>query len=184
MASAELSAAWTLQPCLDLRLTLSPHNQDAQQFGFDRSGSVNTCLPLAGPDIPETGCLSDFWMCIPSRSVGIANVSPTWFPIAELYRVDFLPGQYFDIRLEVHAPINGSQATGNSVPDSSFTFAIAKAGGQAQSAASYFGISEPSVEHWKFTWFEGNAFHASITHVEYILSSLQIYLPEMPRNRP
>jgi hypothetical protein len=103
------------------------------------------------------------------------DVSPIRFPIDELYRVDFLPGQYFDIRLEVHAPINGSQATGNLVPDSSFTFSIAKAGGQAQSTASYFGISEPSVEHWNFTWFEGNAFHTRLTHLQCILSSLRAW---------
>ena len=30
---------------------------------------------------------------------------------------EFLPGQYLDIRLEVHAPVNGSQATGNQQPD-------------------------------------------------------------------
>jgi hypothetical protein len=69
--------------------------------------------------------------------------------------VDFLPGQHFDIRLEVHAPVNGSEATGNTTPDPNFTFNIQKKGGQAQNASKYFGISEPKLETWNFTWFEG-----------------------------
>ncbi|KAH8592327.1 putative alkaline phosphatase H [Bisporella sp. PMI_857] len=41
---------------------------------------------------------------------------------------DFLAGQYFDIRLE--------------------------AGGAAKPAATFFGISEPTLERWNFTWYE------------------------------
>jgi len=36
-------------------------------------------------------------------------------------QVDFLPGQLFDIRLEVHAPVNGSEAFAKGVPDEQFT---------------------------------------------------------------
>jgi hypothetical protein len=66
---------------------------------------------------------------------------------------DFLAGQYFDIRLEVHAPVNGSEAT-NGKPDTNFTFTIAKAGAKAQNATQYFGLTEPRLEAWNFTWFE------------------------------
>jgi hypothetical protein len=66
-----------------------------------------------------------------------------------------LPGQHFDIRLEVHAPANGTQATRNTVPDSKFTFTIAKSSGQAQNASQYFKVAEPKLESWNFTWFEG-----------------------------
>ncbi|KAL8938988.1 MAG: hypothetical protein Q9211_002948 [Gyalolechia sp. 1 TL-2023] len=72
-------------------------------------------------------------------------------------RTDFLAGQYFDIRLEVHAPVNGSQATGRSTPDTNFTFTITKEGGSPQNAASYFKKSEPALERWNFTWYEGNS---------------------------
>ena len=68
-------------------------------------------------------------------------------------QADFLAGQYFDIRLEVHAPVNGSEANGG-VPDPNFSFTIAKAGGSPQSASSYFKVSEPELERWDFSWYE------------------------------
>ncbi|KAI4198691.1 MAG: hypothetical protein LQ346_002711 [Caloplaca aetnensis] len=69
-------------------------------------------------------------------------------------RTDFLAGQLFDIRLEVHAPVNGSEATGNPNPDTKFTFTISRNGRSAQPAASYFKIAEPALERWNFTWYE------------------------------
>jgi len=66
---------------------------------------------------------------------------------------DFLAGQYFDIRLEVHAPVNGSEAT-DGKPDEGFTFSIGKVGGKAQSAAEFFGVAEPELETWDFSWYE------------------------------
>ena len=68
-------------------------------------------------------------------------------------RTDFLAGQFFDIRLEVHAPVNGSEANGG-VPDPNFTFSITK-DGSTQPASTYFGTSEPTLERWNFTWYEG-----------------------------
>jgi hypothetical protein len=70
-------------------------------------------------------------------------------------QVDFLPGQFFDIRVETHAPINGSEVVpGYTIPDSNFTLTIAKDGQTAQSAASFFKIQEPMLETWNFTWYE------------------------------
>ncbi|KAI4226160.1 MAG: hypothetical protein LQ349_006927, partial [Xanthoria aureola] len=69
-------------------------------------------------------------------------------------QTDFLAGQYFDIRLEVHAPVNGSEARGRPTPDTAFTFAIAKKGRRPQSAAALFKIAEPPLERWNFTWYE------------------------------
>lgn len=68
-------------------------------------------------------------------------------------RTDFLAGQYFDIRLEVHAPVNGSEANGG-IPDEKFTFTVAKPGGAAIPAASFFNIEEPALERWNFSWYE------------------------------
>ena len=68
-----------------------------------------------------------------------------------LIRQDFLAGQYFDIRLEVHAPVNGSEAT-DGKPDEDFTFTVSKVGGDAQTASEFFGIAEPQLEIWDFTW--------------------------------
>lgn len=70
-------------------------------------------------------------------------------------QVDFLAGQYFDIRLEVHAPVNGSEATGNPTPDPNFTFTIARGNAKAQPASSFLGIAEPALERWNFTYYEG-----------------------------
>jgi hypothetical protein len=70
---------------------------------------------------------------------------------------DFLPGQWFDIRLETHAPQNGSEVVpGYLTPDERFTFTIAKDGQQkdCKNAAAYFKIAEPAIERWNFTWYE------------------------------
>lgn len=63
---------------------------------------------------------------------------------------DFLAGQFFDIRLEVHAPVNGSEAT-DGVPDENFTFTVGKVGGEQQPAGEFFGVEEPELETWDFT---------------------------------
>lgn len=78
------------------------------------------------------------------------------FPSTNAFRADFLAGQFFDIRLEVHAPVNGSEAIGTTEPDKAFTFEIAKKGGVGQGAADYFQVPEPKLETWNFTWYEGN----------------------------
>lgn len=69
-------------------------------------------------------------------------------------QVDFLAGQYFDIRLEVHAPVNGSEATGNPNPDTNFAFTVARPGQPAVNASTFFGVAEPALERWNFTWYE------------------------------
>ncbi|KAH7152444.1 alkaline-phosphatase-like protein [Dactylonectria estremocensis] len=67
---------------------------------------------------------------------------------------EFLPGQLFDLRVEVHAPVNGSEKAHDGKPDSKFKVTIAKKGGKTKDFASAFGISEPKVETWTFSWYE------------------------------
>ncbi|CAN8095151.1 unnamed protein product [Discula destructiva] len=70
---------------------------------------------------------------------------------------DFLPGQEFDIRFEVHAPVNGSEAFNEGVPDDAFTVTIAKVNnstGAPQSVAAFFKLEEPKLETWTFKWYE------------------------------
>lgn len=68
---------------------------------------------------------------------------------------DFLPGQYFDLRVEVHAPVNGSEAFNDGVPDQEFSVTISKKGADAQSITTFFGIiEEPELETWPFQWYE------------------------------
>ncbi|KAL8641726.1 MAG: hypothetical protein Q9228_001498 [Teloschistes exilis] len=85
----------------------------------------------------------------------------SWSERALPNSTDFLAGQYFDIRLEVHAPVNGSEATGKTTPDTNFTFSIAQQGKTPQTAASYFKIAEPALERWNFTWYEEQRLIAS-----------------------
>ncbi|KAI9833678.1 MAG: hypothetical protein M1826_006769 [Phylliscum demangeonii] len=68
----------------------------------------------------------------------------------------FLAGSYFDIRLEVHAPVNGSEASPviGGIPDPKFTFTVSKKGAAPQNAATFFKVSEPPLERWNFSWFE------------------------------
>jgi hypothetical protein len=65
-----------------------------------------------------------------------------------------LAGQYFDIRLEVHSPVNGSEARGGK-PDPNFTFSISKNGGEEVNATEFFKAKEPELEEWSFSWYEG-----------------------------
>lgn len=69
-------------------------------------------------------------------------------------RAEFLAGQYFDIRLEVHSPVNGSEARGGE-PDPNFTFSISKDGQEEVKATEFFKVKEPELEEWEFSWYEG-----------------------------
>ena len=75
---------------------------------------------------------------------------PTFGCILPPDQQDFLAGQFFDIRLEIHAPVNGSEAT-DGVPDEAFTFTLGKVGAAAQPANEFFGVKEPRLETWDFT---------------------------------
>ncbi|KAF1958723.1 alkaline phosphatase-like protein [Byssothecium circinans] len=68
-------------------------------------------------------------------------------------QADFLAGQYFDIRLEVHAPKNGSEAIGLR-PDEKFTFTIAKGDASPKPVTEFFGIQDAKLENWTFSWYE------------------------------
>ena len=59
----------------------------------------------------------------------------------------------FDIRLEVHAPVNGSEATDGN-PDENFSLTISKVGGQAQAVTTFFDTAEPELETWSFEYYE------------------------------
>jgi len=69
-------------------------------------------------------------------------------------KANFLAGQAFDIRVEIHAPTNGSEAFNGGKPDETFTFQISKDGGKAVDVAEYFKVEAPALERWNFTYFE------------------------------
>ncbi|KAI8959042.1 alkaline phosphatase-like protein [Daldinia sp. FL1419] len=95
---------------------------------------------------------------------------------------DFLPGQYFDLRLEVHAPVNGSEAFNNGEPDEEFSVTITKEGGESKSIAEFFNVAEPELEKWDFQWYEDlfakDAHTPSVVNVaSKIYRKLAIYEP-------
>lgn len=74
------------------------------------------------------------------------------------FRADFLPGQHFDIRLEVHSPVNGSEAR-EGVPDSNFKLTLGKKGHEGVAVTEFFDIEDAELESWQFSWYEGKVFH-------------------------
>lgn len=67
-------------------------------------------------------------------------------------QTDFLAGQLFDIRLEVHAPVNGSEAFNNGVPDEEFKFCIQSGEGSCTDVAKFFNVRDPVLEKWSFSY--------------------------------
>jgi hypothetical protein len=79
---------------------------------------------------------------------------------------DFYPGQLFDVRVEVHAPVNGSEAFNGGKVDDKFSFCIQKGsssgygydkrndnghGSNCEDATKFFGIKTPAMEKWTFS---------------------------------
>ncbi|KAH8832624.1 alkaline phosphatase [Flagelloscypha sp. PMI_526] len=79
-------------------------------------------------------------------------------------QTDFLPGQYFDIRLEVHAPTSGPEAYGNGTADENFSFCIQKGNGGCTDAAKFFKTNAPALEKWSFTFVFTFASSRSYSH--------------------
>ncbi|WVQ95315.1 hypothetical protein IAU59_002410 [Kwoniella sp. CBS 9459] len=69
-------------------------------------------------------------------------------------QTDFIAGQTFDIRIEAQAPVNGSEAYNNGTPDEEFHLKIAGQGGQLVDVTEFFGLTEPDVERYNFTYYE------------------------------
>jgi len=67
-------------------------------------------------------------------------------------QTDFLAGQLFDIRLEVHAPVNGSEAANDGVPDEKFTFCIQTSKGSCTDVTKFFSVEDPPLEKWSFSY--------------------------------
>ncbi|GAA5978887.1 hypothetical protein JCM11641_003603 [Rhodosporidiobolus odoratus] len=70
-------------------------------------------------------------------------------------QTEFIAGQVFDIRVEVHAPLNGSQAFNNGVPYDDFALYIrGKDAGEMQEISHFYGIEDPARSTYNFTYFE------------------------------
>lgn len=69
-------------------------------------------------------------------------------------QTDFIAGQVFDIRIEVQAPLNGSSPFNGGVPSPSFKLEIGGDGGAVSEISQFYGIADPKVESYNFTYFE------------------------------
>ena len=67
-------------------------------------------------------------------------------------QTDFLAGQLFDIRLEIHAPVNGTEASNNGVPDEKFSFCIQTGKGSCQEVTKLFKVNDSALEKWTFSY--------------------------------
>lgn len=92
--------------------------------------------------------------CVAAQTYQRLGGCPTFGCVLPPDQSDFLPGQYFDLRVEVHAPVNGSEAFNSGRPDENFSVTITKQGGRKKSIAEFFRIKEPKLEKWNFEWFE------------------------------
>ncbi|KAJ2898509.1 hypothetical protein MKZ38_003859 [Zalerion maritima] len=95
---------------------------------------------------------------------------------------DFLPGQFFDLRFEVHAPLNGSEAYNNGEPDEDFSATITTPAGETKSIAEFFSVEEPELETWDFSWYEDlfaeDAGNATVVNVaSKIYRKIALYTP-------
>ncbi|KAK0728152.1 alkaline phosphatase [Lasiosphaeria miniovina] len=114
-------------------------------------------------------CLAASLAAVSGQTFQRLGTCPTLGCVLPPDQQDFLPGQQFDIRFEVHAPTNGSEAFNGGVPDDKFTATITKEGQPAKSIAEFFKLSEPALEKWTFSWFEDlfaqDAKNASVVNV-------------------
>lgn len=63
-------------------------------------------------------------------------------------------GQVFDIRLEVQAPINGTEAYNNGTVNPIFKLEIGGYGAELQEISAFYGVAQPTVESYAFHYYE------------------------------
>lgn len=71
-----------------------------------------------------------------------------------VYRSKFLPGAYFDLRVETHAYDTSNKASPPAAL-TSFKTRVRKDGGKWKDIDEFFGIEHsPALERWNFTWID------------------------------
>lgn len=60
-----------------------------------------------------------------------------------------------DIRNEIHAPVNGSEAFRNGIPDKNFEFWLKHEDDkELTKVTDYFSVQDSPLETWTFDWYE------------------------------
>lgn len=145
MASRSLSSPFNLYL---LRLPLTAQQLQASVIAFGSSYINMVCK------FPTAAVLVTCLMSVSAQIYRRLGTCPQLGCLLPPDQSDFLPGQLFDLRVEVHAPVNGSEAAHGGEPDEAFTVTIAKGEGEPQDFAKLFEIEEPELETWSFSWYE------------------------------
>ncbi|KAJ8503406.1 hypothetical protein ONZ45_g10884 [Pleurotus djamor] len=95
-----------------------------------------------------------FFQIVAAQSFKRLGACPTLGCIFPPDQAEFFPGSLFDIRLEVHAPVNGSEASNNGVVNQQFSLCIQQGTGRCQDVTKFFSVKESPVETWSFSYFE------------------------------
>ncbi|EJT51869.1 streptomycin-6-phosphate phosphatase [Trichosporon asahii var. asahii CBS 2479] len=69
-------------------------------------------------------------------------------------QADFISGQTFDIRIEVQAPVNGSEAYNGGSQDSNFELKIGGKGAELIPVTQFFNLPEPELKNYTFHYYE------------------------------
>lgn len=104
-------------------------------------------LPLRGISAVFISCVT----LVSAQTFQRLGSCPTLGCILPPDQVDFLAGQLFDVRVEVHAPVNGSQPSNGGKPDTQFQLCIQKEDDGCVDAKDFFGVPDPNLENWTFS---------------------------------
>ncbi|KAI5475696.1 alkaline phosphatase [Pseudohyphozyma bogoriensis] len=95
-----------------------------------------------------------FASCVSAQTYRRTGACPSLGCIFPPDQTEFLAGQVFDIRIEVQAPVNGTQAFNNGVPNQDYYLEIGGDGGERYEVAEFYGIEDPKQESYNFTYYE------------------------------
>ncbi|GAA5841930.1 hypothetical protein JCM11251_001422, partial [Rhodosporidiobolus azoricus] len=91
--------------------------------------------------------------CATAQSFRRAAACPSLGCVYPPDQTEFLAGQVFDIRIEVQAPVNGTQAYNNGVPGEEFNLYIRSKGAQEmQEISQFYQVEQPETERYNFTY--------------------------------
>ncbi|GAA5888058.1 hypothetical protein JCM6882_000266 [Rhodosporidiobolus microsporus] len=113
-----------------------------------RYSKKNTALKVAAAAVACASCAS-------AQSFRRAAACPSLGCVYPPDQTELLAGQVFDIRVEVQAPVNGTQAYNGGVPAEDFALYIrGKGAAEMQELSQFYQIEQPETERYNFTYYE------------------------------
>ncbi len=128
------------------------------------------CLSRRSSSVP------DWSLRRPSSAWGTCPTLGCIFPPDQ---TDFLAGQLFDIRLEIHAPLNGTEASNNGVPNETFSLCIQRGKEACTDVTKYFKVSDSALEKWDIlVWLFVVCARISLTALPATMKTFSLRMPE------